>query len=428
LTTYTNLYKLRFEGDLQPEPIQNLRKFIGQDLKPLRRLENGKLVIYRRDGVFYARLAVGINKYQHRSLKTGNAEQATLAAQKLWAEFTVRQQLGLPTTLRTMNSVIDEYVALREKQHKQGRTSAHMLRQIHRVVQFWRQYAGKRQITQIGDSELSGYVDWRRDYYADMTDEDLPQNAKRDPTDKTLQWEITLAKSIIKYAQQQGYRGTIPYPTFAFTPKTARVRPAFSLVDYRKLWRALIRWERDCDDERYLHTRQLLRDYVLILANSGLRVGEANNLKLRDIDPFKDEHRRRNYRLIVRGKTGERDVIPRAITTKYIERLLARRKDMKPDDWLFAMSDGSQIITLIDQFNVVLKLAGIERNSFGDKYTLYSLRHFYATQALNNNVPIYAVARNMGTSVKIIETYYGKGATALSMASMLGGALPTARK
>jgi hypothetical protein len=85
------------------------------------------------------------------------------------------------------------------------------------------------------------------------------------------------------------------------------------------------------------------------------------------------------------------------------------------------MSDGSQIITLIDQFNVVLKLAGIECNSFADKYTLYSLRHFYATQALNNNVPIYAVARNMGTSVKIIESYYGKGATALSMASMLGG-------
>lgn len=185
----------------------------------------------------------------------------------------------------------------------------------------------------------------------------------------------------------------------------------------------MIKWERECENPRHLHTRQLLRDYVLILANSGLRVGEANNLKRRDIDPFKDDHGRRNYRMIVRGKTGERDVIPRAITTKYIERLLARRPNIKADDWLLAMSDGSQVITLIDQLNVVLKLAGIERNSFGDKYTLYSLRHFYATQALNNNLPIYAVARNMGTSVKIIETYYGKGATALTMASMLGGAL-----
>ncbi|MDO8973817.1 tyrosine-type recombinase/integrase [Reyranella sp.] len=379
--------------------------------------------MYRRGGVLYARLAIATNQYQHRSLKTGNAEQATLTAQKLWTEFTVRRQLGLPVKQRTLNTVIDEYVALREKQHQQGRTSEHMLRQTHRVVKFWRKYAGTKQVSQIGDAEMSGYVDWRRDYYAGMTDDELPKNAKRNPTHKTLQWEIMLGKSIIKYAQQQGYRGAVPFPTFSFTPKTKRVRPAFSLVDYRKLWRALIKWERECEDPRHLHTRQLLRDYVLILANSGLRVGEANNLKRRDIDPFKDEHGRRNYRLIVRGKTGERDVIPRAITTKYIERLLARRPDIKADDWLFAMSDGSQVITLIDQFNVVLKLAGIERNSFNDKYTLYSLRHFYATQALNNNVPIYAVARNMGTSVKIIETYYGKGATALSMASMLGGKL-----
>jgi hypothetical protein len=45
------------------------------------------------------------------------------------------------------------------------------------------------------------------------------------------------------------------------------------------------------------------------------------------------------------------------------------------DDWLFAMRDGSRVITLIDQFDKVLELAGITHNSHGDKYTLYSLRH-----------------------------------------------------
>jgi len=29
LTTYTNLYKLRFRADFLPEPVQNLRKFVG---------------------------------------------------------------------------------------------------------------------------------------------------------------------------------------------------------------------------------------------------------------------------------------------------------------------------------------------------------------------------------------------------------------
>jgi integrase len=55
-----------------------------------------------------------------------------------------------------------------------------------------------------------------------------------------------------------------------------------------------------------------LTDYVLILANSGMRVGEANNLKIRDLELFEDDLGRRNYRFKVKGKTGERDVILRA--------------------------------------------------------------------------------------------------------------------
>jgi len=48
----------------------------------------------------------------------------------------------LPLTNRSVNRVIDEYVALRERQTTQGRTSAHMLRQIKRVVKLWRECIG----------------------------------------------------------------------------------------------------------------------------------------------------------------------------------------------------------------------------------------------------------------------------------------------
>ena len=40
-------------------------------MEVLVRLENGKLVVYRREGVFYARLAIAPNKYQHRVLFWG---------------------------------------------------------------------------------------------------------------------------------------------------------------------------------------------------------------------------------------------------------------------------------------------------------------------------------------------------------------------
>ena len=85
------------------------------------------------------------------------------------------------------------------------------------------------------------------------------------------------------------------------------------------------------------------------------------------------------------------------------------------------MPDGSQIVTLIDQLNAALKEAGIERNRFGEKYSLYSLRHFYAVMRLRNGIGVFEVARNMGTSVQMIQEYYGKQATSAVFATRLGG-------
>jgi integrase len=62
----------------------------------------------------------------------------------------------------------------------------------------------------------------------------------------------------------------------------------------------------------------LLRYYVLVLANSGSRSGEANKLNVRDVHPFKDEKGRSNYRLVVRGKTGEQDAIARSVAAKRV--------------------------------------------------------------------------------------------------------------
>ncbi len=381
-------------------------------------LEEGKLVVYKRERTFFARIRIGPKRYIWRSLKTKDAAFARKAALKLFYNLEFKREQGLPITSLSMNAVIDDYVALRAKQHKQNRTSAGMLRQIKRVVKFWKSYIGTKSIETVGDNELREYVQWRKDYYSKQ--KKLPKNAKVVPTDKTLQWEIMLGKAIIKWATERGLRGNKPNPTFSFTPKVKRVRPAFELPDYRILWRTMLKRIRSCPNERWKQSRELLRDYVLILANCGMRVGEANNLKMRDVVPFVDDKGRRNYRFVVRGKTGERDLILRASAAHHVDRLLARRKGAKSNDWLFAMPDGSKITTLIDQFDEVLEEGGITHSSNGSKYTLYSLRHFYAIMALRKGLGVFEVARNMGTSVQMIQSYYGKQATAQTFATRLG--------
>lgn len=383
------------------------------------RLENDRLCVFDRDGIYQARIRIGPNRYIWRSLRTRSRLKAISAARSLFHSIEYKQQEGLPLTNRKFSYVMDEYIAYRQTQYLQGRTSDEMLHRITAILKFWREYNGDVAVTSIGNRELSGYIEWRRGYYAQF--KTLPRNAKLVPADTTLQFEMMVGKSVLRFAHDRGYFGKQPLPTFSFIAKNNRVRPAFELSEYRGLLRAMVKWRRNCPNERWLHARKLLIDYVLVLASSGMRVGEANNLKVRDVEPFKDDLGRRNYRFRVKGKTGERDVILRASAVKSVDRLLKRRADARTDDRLFAMWDGSHVGTLSEQFNKALTLANNARSSHGEKYTLYSLRHFYAVRSLQRGVGVFELARNMGTSVEMIQAFYGKHATPRKLATQLGG-------
>lgn len=382
-------------------------------------LEDG-LVVYTREGVYQMRLKIAPQKYIWRSLKTRNKRDAIQAARREYYRFEDKKADGLAYVSPTVKKVLADYEAVRKKDNERGKTSDHMLRQIRRVQKFWIEYIGNKQIDKIGNKELADYEDWRRDYYKNK--KNIPRNAKINPTDKTLLWEITFFKTVIKWADQKGFRGKLPLPTYSFKLKKYRARPAIEMVDYKELITVMRRRIFATKYGPWRESRLMLRDYVLILANSGMRVGELNNLRFRDILPFKDEKDRENYRLIVRGKTGERDVIPRQGSKAWIDRAITRRKAQgaKDNDYLFVMPNGKKVITLIDQFKEVLKEAELETNSNGETFTLYSLRHHYAVNALRKGKGVFEVARNMGTSVQMINLYYGRQATSSTFATRLG--------
>jgi integrase len=384
-----------------------------------RYLEDGRLTIFKRSGVFYARIRITASgRYIWRSLKTTDEQTAIHLGRRLLFQMEQRADQGLPPKSKAFSAVIDDYIRYRERDHRHGKTSAGMLRQIIRVAKFWREYVGGMPVETIDDKVMRDFIPWRRDYYSKF--KTLPKNARLHPADKTLQWDMMLGKAIVRWATEQGLRGNKPAITVTFTPKKKRVRPAFEVSEFRKLWRVLCKRIKKARDKRTKRSRELLRHYVLVIANSGLRPGEANDLNVRDVHPFKDEKGRSNYRFVVRGKTGERDVILRSVAAKRLDKLLAKRRAENTAGRLLPMPDGSRIVTLIDQLDAALKEAGLQKNSFGEKYSIYSFRHFYAVNALRNGVGVFEVARNMGTSVQIIQEYYGKQATPTVFATRLG--------
>ena len=243
------------------------------------KLLDGNVLLHTRNGIFQVRLYKGNRQYIYKSLKTRDVDAAREAAVRAYYELEFRKKEQLPLQSKRFGEVLTEYLALRERQHLQGtykhsnklnqqQTSAHMLRQMQRVSRFWHEYCGKTAVDKVTNAVLRDYVAWRSDYYKPMAPEKRPRNHSINPADKTLEWETTFALTVLKYAHERGYLGVKSAPNWRYKAQRTPTRPAFTLAEYRQLYKGLRRWmweERSNAKRRY--TRELLRDYVLILAN-----------------------------------------------------------------------------------------------------------------------------------------------------------------
>jgi len=89
-----------------------------------RYLEDGKLTVFRRAGIYYTRLP---SNYITRSLKTSNEQAAVDLGRRLLFQLEQRADQGLPPKSKLFATVIDEYIRHRERDHRHGGTSAGML-------------------------------------------------------------------------------------------------------------------------------------------------------------------------------------------------------------------------------------------------------------------------------------------------------------
>ncbi|MDP4064711.1 hypothetical protein IMCC1933_05790 [Rhodobacteraceae bacterium IMCC1933] len=196
-------------------------------------------------------------------------------------------------------------------------------------------------------------------------------------------------------------------------------RPDFSADEYRSLIRTLPSWIDKGREGKSRDMRHLLRDYVLILANTGIRHGtEADNLRWKHITLF-EEKGDVFLEMSVRGKTGRRDIICHSGTVNYLKRIQDWCPDVadmsfedlikaKIDLPVFRLPDGTSSQNLRQTFKRLMIDTGLLTcPRTGQNRTLYSFRHTYATFALlNDGMDIHTLAIQMGTSIAMIERHY----------------------
>lgn len=250
------------------------------------------------------------------------------------------------------------------------------------------------------------------------------------PRASTITNHNTALNRVLEYAVDMGYMSNVHIPKLQNEGSKSKPRPAFSKSEYKSLTSFMTNWCKKGHMQRTKDMRELLRDYVLILANTGMRHGtEALRLKWKDIH-WVTMNGERFLQFTVDGKTGRRDLIARHNTQNYLERLQLRNDAIKNlsfdallkkrvDDYVFKLRDGTTSASLNGTFRHLMRDSGL--NKGGGNKTLYSLRHTYAHLAiLEENMDVYSLSKQMGTSVKMIEEYYGH-ITPAHIASKLAG-------
>ncbi len=258
-------------------------------------------------------------------------------------------------------------------------------------------YFGKMGIDAIGLPELTKYQQWR------------DKKAGRRLTGSTIQSQNTALRGVFKTALRHGWLKEHQVPEIRNDKFKSKRRPAFTLDEYKDLYRFMRKWHRTGKKQRTRDIRALMRDYVLILANSGMRPGtETDSLCWRNIEEFRDPRTGESYlRLWVTGKTGQRELVPDQSVRRYFERIKERSGNPPPEAKVFLLPDGTEPADLNKSFKQCLTEANLLYDRHGDKRTLYSLRHMYATFRLQyGRVSVFTLALNMGTSVDMIKRHY----------------------
>ncbi len=412
------------------------------------------LIIYRRTDVehnnWYCRIKLPKqDRYKRISLKTSNIDTAKIEALRHDIAIETKTQHNLPIFDKSFADVAMEYSKQQERLAEIGQITRQRWKTIDGHIRLHLiPYMGNIQIKLVTDEKWSEYPFWRKKHNAPKQPRKhaLHKHPKVQPKKKdeehqpakdgTVRTEMMTLRAIMRFAAKKKYIPITQVPDGDMPEDNAR-REAFTSEEYKALHTfARDKWI-DNGDRLNVWYRNMAYTFMLVMANTGMRNSEARNLKWRDIDVRKARDGRTFVVLNVRGKKKHRELIAAANVAEYFERIRAlfieaqkRRLDdtpeaefgPKPDDPAFSTYNGKQAKTLYDTLiGDLLEKSGLLYGSSGSRRSIYSFRHTYATFRLAAGTDSYFLAKQMGTSVKMIEDHYGHVAPAKNAELLLQG-------
>ena len=168
-------------------------------------------------------------------------------------------------------------------------------------------YFGKKVITDITPGSVQEYRVHRMtkpDSWPKEGDEGY--KPWKPPARNTVHNEIVTLSMVLKTAQRHGWLEYLPDLSDPYRRQSkVEHRPWFTPNEYKQLYEATRRNAANPKNPRFKWHAEQLHDFVLFMANTGLRPDEAKLLEFRDVEIVDDEYSgERILEIEVRGKRG----------------------------------------------------------------------------------------------------------------------------
>jgi integrase len=364
-------------------------------------------VVYRRGEYWQFRMWLNDErKYARKSLRTRSQATAIERGKEAYLEIYANLKAGKTYFSITTKEGVEKYVKNREKDLEAGLIVKGRLITIKTHLQHWLNFIKKdAKLKELQRTDCE-------DYYFERT----KSRAKQ----ATILNEQSTINACIRYLfkNNETYIDGFDFkklPRLDSNNEEIR-RATFSGEEYEKLCRQMRSYcarKKNKLDEDEWKTRQLVRHYVLIAANSGLRVGEQKQLRWSDVGIDKREANgqiRTLANISVRAATSKvrKSRVFYCRGGEYFGRI-KKILGTSSDDGLIFSLDGKTPLSqraMLYHFNRIIDLCDFQDKDSRDLVP-YSLRHFMITQRIMSGLSFRQIADMCGTSATQIErTYY----------------------
>ncbi len=414
-------------------------------IEPLESLLNEQVHLYKRvrhgkdSKTDLARATIYLRHYERgkhgrqgknisRCLHTNDIDLARQRAYEWWKEYQSATARGLRSSSLSFFDVTKHFKDTKKKSMLNNNLSPSRYRQISVSLSVLDEYVAETVGNNIKfhdiepNTDFDGFITWRQEHKRHLNQQPIRKG--------TIQSDIKILKQFWKWALRYDYTDRrLDSDVFLNELKTVNNaleindegrRGTITEQDYRRLTTFLrtnaflfdetpsstqIRNGKTSSTPVWSFYRRLLRDYILILANSGLRTSELLNLKWKDVkfdapDADISVHNAKNRFRQTRGLDCK----------KYFERISELTGTSKPDHYVLCrFNDHTKKVYpqfLQQLFRDVMDTLEIT-DTLGHKVDLYTLRHFFITMRMTRGDDIWTVAAMVGTDVTNIERIYG---------------------